>query len=160
MDMMKRGGHKISALEIEATLLTVRLLLFSSHTHQAMPCNRMTIESDSSLFPPMCGIHSQHPGVVEAAVFGEPDEVYGERVVAVVVGRRGVKGEEVREWMTQHVPSYQVRRRNGGRGMVMDVLHDYFQGARRYFCLWFMSRCKTFEMLVKISHFGCTPIIV
>ena len=52
--------------------------------------------------------HSQHPDVVEAAVFGLPDAVYGERVVAVITGSGDVRVEEVLEWMAHHIPPYKV----------------------------------------------------
>jgi len=50
IDIIKSGGYKLSALEIEAVLL-------------------------------------EHPAVAEAAVIGEPDAVWGERVTAWIVAR-------------------------------------------------------------------------
>jgi malonyl-CoA/methylmalonyl-CoA synthetase len=52
VDIIKRGGYKISALHIESVLL-------------------------------------EHPGLAEAAVLGLPDEVYGERIVAMVATKQG-----------------------------------------------------------------------
>ena len=56
-DIIKSAGYKISALDVEACLLT-------------------------------------HPAVAEAVVFGTPDDVYGERVAALVVPRPGAAGTE------------------------------------------------------------------
>lgn len=53
--------------------------------------------------------------MVEAAVFGLPDAVYGERVVAVIVGSSDVRVEEVREWMALHIPPYKVESKDYGR---------------------------------------------
>ena len=41
-------------------------------------------------------------------MFGLPDAVYGEKVVAVITGRGGVRVEEVREWMAHHIAAYKV----------------------------------------------------
>jgi O-succinylbenzoic acid--CoA ligase len=43
------------------------------------------------------------PGIEEVVVSARPDPVWGERVVAVVVGRVG--REELREWARTHMPS-------------------------------------------------------
>ena len=46
----------------------------------------------------------QHPGVLDAAVVGVPDEQYGERVVAYVVAKPGqdLKPDEVRAHCREH----------------------------------------------------------
>ena len=52
----------------------------------------------------------KHPDVFRTAVFGVPDEKWGERVIAAIVpkeGRRPVL-EEVREFTKQHLSSYKV----------------------------------------------------
>eukprot|EP00128_Syssomonas_multiformis_P006525 Colp12_sorted_trinity150504_noHs@5348 len=54
VDILKVGGYKLSALDIERELLS-------------------------------------HPGIAEAAVIGVPDDVYGQRIVALVTPREGVK---------------------------------------------------------------------
>jgi acyl-CoA synthetase (AMP-forming)/AMP-acid ligase II len=51
-----------------------------------------------------------HPGVADAAVFGRPDERYGEVPVAAVVCRGEVDGEELVAWVAERVaPHKKVR---------------------------------------------------
>jgi long-chain acyl-CoA synthetase len=53
----------------------------------------------------------RHPGVVEAAVFGIPDPVWGEAVHAIVVqapGAAAVSGEELREHCRRTIAGYKV----------------------------------------------------
>ena len=72
----------------------------------------------------------QHPHVAEAAVFGLPDAVYGERVVAVIVGSRDVRVEEVREWMAHHMPPYKVESKDQSR-TVANILRMFFASNRQ-----------------------------
>jgi acyl-CoA synthetase (AMP-forming)/AMP-acid ligase II len=46
-----------------------------------------------------------HPGIVDAAVVGEPDDEWGERLVAVVVPRAGnkIESDSLRGWLRQRV---------------------------------------------------------
>lgn len=55
----------------------------------------------------------RHPGVLEAAVVGYPDERLGEEVGAAIVARRGAELEPsaLREWIRQRVAPYKYPRR-------------------------------------------------
>lgn len=52
----------------------------------------------------------QHPGVLDAAVVGVPDEQYGERVVAYVVAKPGsdLGADEVRAFCREHLAHFKV----------------------------------------------------
>jgi long-chain acyl-CoA synthetase len=54
----------------------------------------------------------EHPDVAEAAVFGAPDEKWGERVHAVIVPRDGVQIDEsaVVEHVRSRIAGYKVPR--------------------------------------------------
>jgi malonyl-CoA/methylmalonyl-CoA synthetase len=82
VDIIKSGGYKLSALELEEHL-------------------------------------REHPWVADVAVVGVADELWGERVVAVIVprdaqlasaARSGEAGEVLRDWMKQRVAGYKVPR--------------------------------------------------
>lgn len=54
---------------------------------------------------------NQHPNVVEAIVFGQPEEDWGEKVVALVVADKAGCGEtELTEWCRSHLSDYKVPR--------------------------------------------------
>ncbi|GBG28275.1 Malonate--CoA ligase [Hondaea fermentalgiana] len=73
-DIIKTGGYKVSANEIERELL-------------------------------------DHPAIREIAVLGLPDEVYGERVAAIVVLRPdqpAPSDEDLRAWAKERIASYKA----------------------------------------------------
>jgi acyl-CoA synthetase (AMP-forming)/AMP-acid ligase II len=51
-----------------------------------------------------------HPGVIEAATYGVPDEKYGEIVQAVVVARAGVESKALIEYCSGHLSPFKVPR--------------------------------------------------
>ncbi|WP_026535728.1 long-chain-fatty-acid--CoA ligase [Arthrobacter sp. H14] len=56
----------------------------------------------------------EHPAVSEAAVLGQPDEVHGEEVVAVVVLKEDaepVEPEEIRDFVAERIAAYKYPRR-------------------------------------------------
>lgn len=71
VDIIKSGGYKISALQIETVLLA-------------------------------------HPDIKECAVLGVSDEVWGERIAAVIVIRSGadLPLDKLREWALDKMPKY------------------------------------------------------
>ncbi|KFM63489.1 Acyl-CoA synthetase family member 3, mitochondrial, partial [Stegodyphus mimosarum] len=73
VDIIKSGGYKISALQIESCILL-------------------------------------HPDVAECTVFGIPDDVWGERVVAVVLLKKGKQllDTDLKTWCQNHLPKYSV----------------------------------------------------
>ncbi|XP_055930889.1 malonate--CoA ligase ACSF3, mitochondrial-like [Argiope bruennichi] len=73
VDIIKSGGYKISALEVESCLL-------------------------------------RHPDIVECTVLGLPDDVWGERVTAIIVFKKGkeVSDAELKTWCKQYIPPYTV----------------------------------------------------
>ena len=71
VDILKTGGEKVSALEIEEVLLG-------------------------------------HDAVAEVAVVGVDDPEWGQRVVAVVMARRAVESEELRQWVRDRLAAHKV----------------------------------------------------
>lgn len=59
------------------------------------------------------GVLASHPAVAEAAVAGEPDERFGQRVAAWVVLRPGARAEpgELERFCREHLAGYKVPRR-------------------------------------------------
>jgi malonyl-CoA/methylmalonyl-CoA synthetase len=73
-DIIKTGGYKVSALEVEEAL-------------------------------------RGHPQVRDCAVTALPDEEWGERIVAAVVGDADVDGERLDAWLRERLPRYKLPRR-------------------------------------------------
>ncbi|GIY46100.1 malonate--CoA ligase ACSF3, mitochondrial [Caerostris darwini] len=73
VDIIKSGGYKISALEVESCLL-------------------------------------RHPDIIECTVFGVPDDVWGERVAAVLMYKKGKEksDSELKAWCKQYIAPYAV----------------------------------------------------
>lgn len=53
---------------------------------------------------------AEHPGIVESAVFGVPDALAGERVIAVVTAQPSIDPHAVRAFAAQRLPDYMVPR--------------------------------------------------
>ncbi|CAN0368695.1 unnamed protein product [Lampetra fluviatilis] len=72
-DIIKSGGYKISALEVEWNLLS-------------------------------------HPDVTDVAVIGAPDSLWGQRVTALVVLRRGatLTLKQIKEWARERMVAYTI----------------------------------------------------
>lgn len=69
----------------------------------------MIISGAENIYPQEIeNLIASHPDVLEVAVFGIPDPVYGESVSAAVVRRPGasVSSEDLRAWCAQRVASY------------------------------------------------------
>jgi malonyl-CoA/methylmalonyl-CoA synthetase len=76
VDIIKSGGYKLSALEIEAVLL-------------------------------------QHPAILECAVVGLPDPMWGEAVAvaAVLAAGQSLQLESLRDWCRPHLSHYKIPHR-------------------------------------------------
>ncbi|MFF8943609.1 AMP-binding protein [Streptomyces sp. NPDC014864] len=61
---------------------------------------------------PASAVLHEHPDVVEAAVIGVPDELYGEEVAALVAARSGSRlgAAEVSSWARQRLSTYKTPR--------------------------------------------------
>ncbi|TKS70254.1 Acyl-CoA synthetase family member 3, mitochondrial [Collichthys lucidus] len=73
VDIIKSGGYKISALEVERHLLA-------------------------------------HPDIIDVAVIGAPDAIWGQKVTAVVQLKRGqsMSLSELKTWAREHMASYTI----------------------------------------------------
>jgi long-chain acyl-CoA synthetase len=71
----------------------------------------MIIRGGENIYPKeLEGIMFMHPKVMEVAVVGAPDEIYGEEVMACIVLKPGqnMTQEEFREWCKENMASYKV----------------------------------------------------
>lgn len=73
VDIIKTGGHKVSALEIETHLM-------------------------------------EHPAIVDVCVIGIPDDVWGQKIAALIVCKEKDTTEiiDFREWCEQNIANYQI----------------------------------------------------
>ena len=86
-DIIKSGGHKISALEIERVSNFLIDMLLITHFMSQMPVNVFQIcpgEALVSLYPQEL---LEHPHISAVAVCGIPDAEYGQAIGAVVVAK-------------------------------------------------------------------------
>jgi fatty-acyl-CoA synthase len=73
--------------------------------------DEMVVTGGENVYPAVVeAALAEHPGVVEVAVVGVPDETYGTRLVAFVVRRDEVDAEELRAHAREHLATYQVPR--------------------------------------------------
>ncbi|MGB5704162.1 MAG: hypothetical protein WBM48_15180, partial [Polyangiales bacterium] len=72
----------------------------------------LILRGGASIYPSEVeSVLSDHPAVRDAAVVGQPDEYYGEEVVAVVVPRDDVSVEALDAWVRARLAAYKVPRR-------------------------------------------------
>jgi feruloyl-CoA synthase len=59
------------------------------------------------------GVLFEHPNVLDAAIIGLPDEVWGEAVCAIIVPKEGavIEEQELRNFCRQKLAGYKVPRR-------------------------------------------------
>jgi fatty-acyl-CoA synthase len=73
----------------------------------------MIVSGGENVFPgEVENLLVEHPGVVEAAVVGVPDDEYGQRLAAYVVTRPGVTvdGEELKSYVKGNLARFKVPR--------------------------------------------------
>lgn len=74
--------------------------------------NDVIISGGSNIYPrEVEDVLLKHPAVREACVFGEPDEKWGESVVAAVVTSAPLSAEELQEYCRQHIASFKKPKR-------------------------------------------------
>lgn len=74
--------------------------------------NDIIISGGSNIYPrEVEDVLMLHPAVHEVCVFGEPDEKWGESVVAAVVASAPVGAEELQELCRQHIASFKKPKR-------------------------------------------------
>lgn len=145
-DIMKVGGYKLSALEIESILLEVTVFLLSFFFYPPIELIRrkQTNEVVLNLLILREEIFSvfQHPEVAECCVLGLPDKDYGDAVCAIIVPEEGAKRkrleeskpvmslEELCSWAKEKLAPYKVQ-----RPVQISILHLFF-----FFCNFFFFK--------------------
>ena len=126
--------------------LTVGDIAYRDEEGYLYICDRksdMIISGGMNVYPAEIeAVLERHPGVLEAAVFGIPDEEWGERVHAVVVARPGhaLSTEELTAFAREYLAGYKVPRSidfvaelpHTGSGKVLkrELREPYWQGRR------------------------------
>lgn len=59
---------------------------------------------------------AQYPGIIEAAVVGRPDALWGEVVTAVIVAENEVQLQDLQEFLSPHLERFKIPRRLETRG--------------------------------------------
>jgi malonyl-CoA/methylmalonyl-CoA synthetase len=116
-DIIKNGGYKLSALEIESVIVEVigfhffilwLLVVVNNSLHSCMVYDYDMIFTIRTFL--------QHPTVSECCVLGLPDKDYGEIVCAIVVpvtkqdkeSKSALSLEEVSTWAKSKLAPYKV----------------------------------------------------
>jgi long-chain acyl-CoA synthetase len=72
----------------------------------------LILRGGASIYPSEVeDVLAHHPAVDDVAVVGQPDDYYGEEIVAVVVSNTAVSAEELDEWARQQLAPTKVPRR-------------------------------------------------
>jgi long-chain acyl-CoA synthetase len=72
----------------------------------------LILRGGASIYPSEVeNVLAHHPAVRDVAVVGQPDEYYGEEIVAVVVRSTGVTAEDLDMWARERLAPYKVPRR-------------------------------------------------
>jgi acyl-CoA synthetase (AMP-forming)/AMP-acid ligase II len=69
----------------------------------------MIIRGGENIYPAEIeNLLQEHPAIVAAAVFGIPDEYYGEIVAAAVMLERKTTAEELSHFLAEHIAKFKV----------------------------------------------------
>ncbi len=72
----------------------------------------LILRGGASIYPSEVeNVLAQHPGVRDVAVVGQPDDYYGEEIVAVIVRGAEVTAVALDQWVREQLSSYKVPRR-------------------------------------------------
>jgi acyl-CoA synthetase (AMP-forming)/AMP-acid ligase II len=104
----------------------------------------MIISGGFNVYPfELESVLQEHPAIADAAVFGIPDEQWGEAVCAHVVLREGIKAteDEIIEFMKENLASYkkpkqiefvaELPRTLSGKILKRDLRKKYWEGRER-----------------------------
>jgi long-chain acyl-CoA synthetase len=72
----------------------------------------LILRGGASIYPSEIeSVLAHHPGTRDVAVVGQPDDYYGEEIVAVVVRNANVTAKELDEWAREQLAPYKLPRR-------------------------------------------------